>query len=193
MSINPKRAIGNWDEGWTLDKHVISSVAIGENAWGHMEFDTTRTELGEQVFLLKNRNRISAIENIMELISPFLDDWKVIDDVDVVMPAPPTKKNRLYQPAFEIAYAIAEYTRKSYVDDVLEKTSDVQSKNLDRFSKVGLKGSIVATRPAKHKHNILLVDDLMGSGSTLNECVSVLREDENIDKIYVLVMTRTGR
>lgn len=193
MGINPMAIKGNWDKGWVLDKHSLSSTYLGENAYGYPEYATERTELGQQIFLLKNRNRVDAVESIMELIKPFLDTCNEIKDVDVIMPVPPTNKDRNYQPAFEIAFAIAEYTRKSYMDDVLVKTTAVQSKDMSLEDKDALKGSIVAKKRARRKHNVLLVDDLIRSGMTLNECVEVLRKDENVDKIYVLVMTKTRR
>ena len=47
MGINPTELLGNWDKGYVLDRHVLKSIPIGENVYGRMEFDTTRTELGE--------------------------------------------------------------------------------------------------------------------------------------------------
>ena len=50
MKINPLEIAGNWDKGFVLDKHVISSTPKGENVYGHMEYETVRTELGELFF-----------------------------------------------------------------------------------------------------------------------------------------------
>lgn len=36
MSISPIKLIGNWDEGYALDKHIISSIPIGEDVYGHI-------------------------------------------------------------------------------------------------------------------------------------------------------------
>ena len=132
-------------------------------------------------------------DKIMNLIKPFLDKWDKIENVDTIIPVPPSNKNRSYQPSFEIAYAIAEYTGKSYVEDVLIKTSDEQSKNLDIGNKKDLIGSIVANKHAKQKNNVLLIDDLYSSGSTLEQCVKELKKDNNVDKIYALAMTKTRR
>jgi len=46
MDINPIKLVGNWDEGWALDKHIISSEYIGVNIYGHDEYNTTRTDMG---------------------------------------------------------------------------------------------------------------------------------------------------
>lgn len=127
------------------------------------------------------------------MIKPFLDDWDKLSNIDIIIPAPPTNKDRFYQPAFEIAYAIAEYTGKSYIDDVLIKKTDVQSKDMSLPEKENLKGSIIATKQAKWGHNVLLVDDLIRSGGTFIECVEVLRKDDKVGQIYVLAMTRTRR
>jgi predicted amidophosphoribosyltransferase len=62
---------------------------------------------------------------------------------------------------------------------------------LDGEQKRQIEGSIIQTVFAKDKHSMLLVDDLYDSGATLTECVNVLRQDKNIDKIYVLTMTKT--
>jgi len=189
MSINPTEIKGNWDKGFVLDKHVVSSTPIGENVYGHMQYDTIRTELGELVFQLKYRNKIENIEKIVCLIKPFLDSFTELREVDVVIPVPPSKI-RAFQPANELAQAIAEYLSISYTDEVLEKTSSSQAKDMSKATK-DVKGNIVAKIKAKRQHNILLIDDLFESGETLTECVSVLRDDPMLKKIYVLVMTKT--
>jgi predicted amidophosphoribosyltransferase len=189
MGIKPIEIKGNWDKGYVVDRHVITSVPKGEDVYGRMEFDTTRTELGELLFLFKNRNRYDCLEDIMVMIAPFLDTWEDLKDVDIVLPVPSTKQ-RSYQPAVEIGQAVADYLDISFFDGVLENIGSEQTKNISKEDR-DLIGKIVARTKATRQHTILLVDDLFDTGSTLRECVSVLREDPKLLKIYVLAMTKT--
>ena len=189
MAINPMEINGNWDKGFILDFHVLSSTPIGENIYGHMEFDTVRTELGELVYQLKYRGRYENVDKILDLIKPFLDECDELREVDIVMPVPASKK-RDFQPVTEIARAIAEYLGISFTDEVLEKNTSSQSKDMDRVNK-NLSGSIVASIKATRPHNILIIDDLYSTGKTISECVSVLKADPLLKKIYVLLMTKT--
>lgn len=189
MSINPIKLIGDWDEGWSLDKHIISSIYTGTDVYGHETYDTTRSELGELLYCFKYRGKYGNLDKILEIVKLFLDEWGIINDIDVILAVPPTKI-RNYQPATEIAYAIAEHYKINFIDDILEKISDVESKSMDRNSK-DLNGVIVAKKRAKRKHTILLVDDLYSTGSTLKECVKALRKDPLLNKIYVLTITKT--
>jgi len=189
MGISPFEISGSWDKGYVLDRHILKSIPKGENVYGHMQFDTTRTELGELLYLFKNQNKFDCLYDIMELVKPFLEAWDDLEEVDIVLPAPPTK-SRSYQPAEEIAQAVAKYLDVSYVDNVLENTGSTQAKNIPK-SERSMKGSIIANIKATRPHTILLVDDLFDTGSTMNECVSVLKEDPKLKKIYVLAMTKT--
>ena len=83
-----------------------------------------------------------------------------------------------------------DFLNVGYYDDVLEKTSFEQSKNMDKNTK-NLNGNIVKKLNAKKPHSVLLVDDLYDTGKTISECVSVLRTDPLLNKIYVLAMTKT--
>lgn len=191
MSINPIKLIGNWDEGYALDKHVIQSIPIGEDAYGHMQFDTTRSEIGELVYQLKYRSKIDNIEPIINLAKPFLNKWAAIKSVDVIFPVPSSKINRPFQPAFEIAHGIADYLKKPFLDNVLVKSSSAQSKDMDINQKQKLKGTISITRKGIRGFSVLIVDDLFQTGSTLTECVNALKDDNNLKNVYVLTMSKT--
>jgi len=188
MGINPIEISGNWDKGYVLDQHVLKSVPIGENVYGRMEFDTIRTELGELLFLFKYRNKADCLEKIVELIKPFLDAWEDLNEVDIVLPVPPTKP-RAYQPATEIARSIAEHLGVSFIDQILEKTSSEQAKDAPGTAET-VKASIKATEKATREHTILLVDDLYGTGNTMRDSVTALKDDPKLTKIFVLAMTK---
>lgn len=189
MRIKPTEISGNWDKGYVLDRHIISSTPKGENVYGHMQYDTIRTELGELLYHLKYRGKLSNIDDIVKLIKPFLDSFVELKDVDVVIPVPPSKARDI-QPVDELAMAIAEYLGINFTNAVLEKISATPSKDMARANK-SLEGSIQAKIKATRPHNILLIDDLFETGQTLTECVSVLKSDPLLKKVYVLVMTKT--
>jgi len=189
MGVNPQEIMGIWDKGYVLDRHILNSVPKGENVYGHMEFDSTRSELGELLFQFKNRGKYDCLPKIMEMVKPFLDEWAELRDIDIVLPVPSTK-SRNYQPAEEIACAIAEYLGVSYMGGVLVNTGEQETKNIPKADR-NLKGNITASVKATREHTILLVDDLYDTGSTITECVSVLRDDPKLKEIFVLAMTRT--
>lgn len=189
MGINPIRLIGNWDEGWAMDIHVISSTYTGTDIHGHDTYDTIRSELGELLYFFKYKMRYKNIYKIIDLISKFLDKWDKMDDIDVIIPVP-SSRIRAYQPVNLIACNLASKYDIYFDEDVLKKVSPSESKNMDKESKE-IKGTIIAMKKATRPHNILLVDDLYSTGSTLSECVRILRQDPMFKKIYVLTMTKT--
>ena len=189
MGINPIKLTGNWDEGYALDVHTISSIPSGEDVYGHVQFDTQRSEMGELLYWFKYKGKHDNLHSIVNLAKPFLNGWVVLKTVDVILPVP-SSVQRMYQPASEIAQAIAEYLKINYTDAVLEKITKTQSKDMDK-NKKDLSGTIIANKKAKKPHTILLVDDLYSTGKTLTECIKILRQDEYLQKIYVLTMTKT--
>ncbi len=110
-------------------------------------------------------------------------------EVDIIIPVP-SSKTRMYQPAIEIAHSIADNYGIGFDEDVLEKVSSLESKNMDKNNKA-LEGTIIASKKATRSHKVLLVDDLYSTGSTLTECVKALRKDRFLKKIYALVITKT--
>lgn len=191
MKVNPIKLLGIWDEGYALDRHTISSIPIGEDVFGHIQFDTTRSEMGELIYQFKYRGKYDSLQDIIELAKPFLNTWQVLKTVNVILPAPSSNKNRAYQPAVEIAREIAAYLKIQFAENVLRKTLTKQSKDMSSEEKQQLKGTIIATKKGVRKFNALIVDDLYQTGLTLNGCVEALRNDIYINKIFVLTMTKT--
>lgn len=56
MRVNLRQIDGNWEQGYALDKHTLSSTPAGHNDFGHMQFDTKRPAAGEALFQLKYRH-----------------------------------------------------------------------------------------------------------------------------------------
>jgi predicted amidophosphoribosyltransferase len=184
---------GMWGEGYATDYHTVSSEPIGVDGYGHIQYQTVRTELGELVYRYKYKNNYDCLEEIIELTEPFIRQWLKHKNITSVLPVPPSNKRRLIQPVFEIAKEIADILGAGYNENVLLKSSLTQSKNLNALEKEKIESTITKMKVAKKRQNILLVDDLYQSGATLNECVKILKKDQNIAKIYVLTMTKTKR
>jgi len=52
MKVNIRKLDGSWDLGYALHKHTLSSIYLGDNEYGHPQFDTTRSEPGEALYQL---------------------------------------------------------------------------------------------------------------------------------------------
>ncbi len=89
MNVNVKQIYGEWDLGYSLDKHTISSTPIGPNEWGHMQFDTIRSEVGEALFQLKYRSDFSQVAVIATQIYQSLSRYF---SVNLIIPMPASKQ-----------------------------------------------------------------------------------------------------
>lgn len=79
---------------------------IGYNEFGHPEFDTVRSPFGELVYGLKYRGDKGAIPSIVESITGFMKTSDI--NPDVVVPMPPSKLQRTFQPVIEIGTELAK-------------------------------------------------------------------------------------
>ena len=191
MQVNVQKIFGNWDIGYSLDKHTIGSVFTGNNEYGHPTFNTTRTEVGEVLYQLKynsNHNQVNILAKqiVDSLAGRFLS-------ASFIIPMPPSKQ-RLFQPVKEIAKQVAELMDISYIDNMLVKTTyTTQVKNIPlREDRVKALCSTFKVNDvlAEGKYNVLIVDDLYDTGSSLEAATTMLRQYIKIQKIFVATITR---
>ena len=102
VEVHPEPIDGPWIEGFVLDRHVISSRPIGY-VGEHMQFETTRSALGELVYQLKYRN--GPLNDIVDTAVAFVNErWNGVIDCVV---SPPPSLHRTKQPAVLIAAGVA--------------------------------------------------------------------------------------
>lgn len=184
--MEPTLEFGIGNECIILDKHTISSEFLGEDQFGEPIFKNKYTELGRLMFNIKYANDKLAVKEVVSLISNNLNRYR--DKIDLIIPVPPSNKDRFYQPVYELVKAFAKYLNKQYKLNLLKKNSSNQAKNGENVI-----NTIEKVYNLEEKVNILLVDDIFRTGNTLKECCKILRQDKNVDKIYCLAMTRTRK
>lgn len=186
---SPITVIGEWDNGIVVDKYTETSMYIGDDAFGHPQFQTTYSKIGKLLHAMKYNGHFDTSEEIANICIDTLGGWFTGKKIDIILPAPPSTE-RPSQPVYMVAEVLASKLGIFYSDEVLVKTSAIPAKNMPKDSK-SLKGTILQCKPAKRPCNILLVDDFYSTGETANECVSVLRRDPMIEKIFYLAIAKT--
>ena len=190
---------GSWVEGYAFDMHIIKSIYLGKNELGNHCYDTKRTPMGECLFKLKygQYKKIINVEDIIKKIFSLLlesDFFKeFIDKMDIIIPTPPSNSRRRLQPTFLIARKIARLFNKEFYSGVLESKNKSQLKNIlytKRFEK--LKDTIVLKKDFDKEKKVLIIDDIIQSGSTLKTIVEVFKKN-GYDKMYVFALTKTKR
>lgn len=181
---------GVWRAGKAYDLHTTSSVYLGVDNYGRDRFENTRSEMGEFLYRLKYKQDRSVVQNVIAL----LDRIKGIETFDLILPVPATNKNRPFQPVEVIAEALGKHRGVTYRSDVLVNTGTEELKGItdpvEREEKLSEAIQITSNETTRDK-NILLVDDLYRSGSTLTVATKILLEQGKAKSVCVLTMTKT--
>lgn len=184
-----RQILGKWRKGFALDIHTISSTPIGHNEHGHMQFETIRSEIGELLYKLKNKEDQSVVPEIVaaavEALKPSLSKF------DVLVPVPPSTQ-RTVQPVTLLADAIGKGLNIPVVRAVTKVKETPQLKNiydLDERAKL-LNGAFKVDQSIAGKR-VLLFDDLYRSGATMNTITEALIDDGKAADVMAFAITRT--
>lgn len=190
IQIHPKEIKGSWDQGCVLDVHTISSTMIGYNEFGHPEFDTLRSEIGEMVYRLKYRGDKSTMVPIVEATAGFLTSWGI--NPDAIVPIPPSRQRR-FQPVLELAAELARALKVPLNTESLKKTKTTQQmKDVGDFSaRVAALEAAFASDKVLQGKRVPLFDDLFQSGATMNVAARTLKSQGLVKLVYALALTRT--
>ena len=190
MEIHPKEIKGSWDQGYVLDVHTISSTMIGYNEFGHPEFDTVRSQLGELVYRLKYKADKGAIPTVVEVTASFVGSWGI--KPDAIVPMPPSKQ-RSFQPVVELAGELARALKIPLNTESLKKTKTTQQmKDVGDFAaRVATLEAVFTSDKGLEGKTVLLFDDLFQSGATMNVAARTLKSQGLVKSVYALALTRT--
>jgi predicted amidophosphoribosyltransferase len=190
--FQPRQLLGKWKQGYALDLHTLSSVPLGHNEFGHMQFDTRRSEVGELLFMLKYRTDESVVEKLVATAQEFVERWN--PPIDIIVPVPPSTA-RVMQPLMLLAEGLSKQLKIPLVECVKKTRESPQLKNiydLDERLKALEGAHVVDSETAKQKR-ILLFDDLYRSGATMNAITGLLYEQGKVADVYALAVTCTRR
>ena len=139
-----------------------------------------------------------------ESVGEFLGDWfglKLLEtakfnDIDYIIPVPLHKKKlrqRGYNQLTKFGERLSTILDIEYLEDVLIRSSASKTQTfknrVERFKNLMTNFSIVDTELIKNKH-VLLIDDVVTTGATLEACCKQLLKAKNI-KISIVTIALT--
>jgi predicted amidophosphoribosyltransferase len=191
MRTHVKRLHGNWDLGFALDKHMLKSVYIGDDEYGHARFDNTRTPAGEALYQLKYEENWDQAELLAQAVHDEI--CRHFSGIGMVVPMPGSQY-RPRQPVAEVAAHLATLLDVPMFENfLLRQRTGAKLKDMHtREDKdAALKGKITLghTFRGDGPWNTLLLDDLHDTGASLSAACEALRTCEKIGKVFVAVLT----
>lgn len=149
-----------------------------------------KTKLGQMLLYAKQSQNKNLTRELTQEVKPYIENIITDFQIDAVGFIPPTVKRELQ---FIVEFA-KQLKLKVPVISTLKITSDISvpqktlSKLEDRIENA--RRSIVVNEKKRYK-NILLIDDAVGSGATLNETAKKIRE-QNIVTGKIIGLSITG-
>ncbi len=169
--------------------HFIKATAYGA-------YDS---ELRELIHLLKYERVEPAAKALGELLIEAIQKLGAVDDGVLVVPVPLYRSKRRER-GFNQAELIARMAIKKNVKSGLKLTTDVLVRTRPTVSQIGLtrpqrvenmRGAFRVVHPNKVAGSrVILVDDVLTTGTTASECARVLQK-AGAEKVWVATVART--
>ncbi len=183
--------LGPWKYGYAFDVHTIRSEYLGEDQYGHPQFNTVRSPIGQCLYDLKYGQKFSSIKDIMDIISSDSDFRKFIEKMNIIIPTPPSNKHRNLQPVILVAQEIARVFKKELRQDIFSSSNCEEIKNIDTNEKYErIRQSLNLQGQLEMSKHILLFDDVFDSGATLMAMTNIMIE-KGYTKISIFTLTKT--
>ncbi len=125
---------------------------------------------------------------------------EILPEIDLIIPVPlhnQRLKQRKYNQAAILAKLLGKLSNKEVLVDGLIRKHNIESQSKLGYSArlSNVKNVFALNKKYKEKlalSSILLIDDVITTGATVNECAKVLRLEGKAKKIMVLTIARTS-
>lgn len=183
VAIKPRRIKGPWKDGYALDSYSRGHDD-SKKGWA-----TIHTEVGELVYKLKYKGDWSVFEELSNVAAQFLLSWG--PDADLLIPAPSSHRwpnDPLLWLARHLGKTAGIETSDSCVIRVkkLPRLKTIKSfEERERLLKDAHRAAEVGLTRGKR---ILILDDLIESGSTLGSITRLLYSEGQAADVSVLAL-----
>lgn len=190
-TIDPRPLKGPWCEGYALDVHSTGSEFLGYDEYGHEQFDTMRTDVGELLYRVKYRGDETALNQLADVMAEFVRSKGISSEI--IVPVPPTRYRRV-QPLFKIVTALGQRLGIPVIRTAVKKSGGAELKNVYIYEerRKALENAVSVDPRQVAGKRILLVDDLVRSGATI-EAVAERLTAAGARTLHVLAVTQTRR
>lgn len=148
----------------------------------------------ECIHLFKYKRKLSLVKPLSGLMIDFAGKFLDTSKIDLIVPVPLHKtkeRSREFNQAKLLAYQLSQALNKQLQDKLLIKTRAIVAQASLPKSKrrKNVQGAFKALTDIEHT-NILLIDDVLTTGSTVNECAKTLLDAgaKNVD-VFTLAST----
>lgn len=190
LKTSPRKLKGDWEAGYALDLHTVSSRFIGYNEYGYAQHKTTRTDVGERLYHLKYHSDESVVRVLGNTAAEFVREKKW--PIDLIVTVPPSQQGR--ETVNLLAKSIGECLSVPVCSDCVVKVKNTPElkcvTDMDKRLEV-LEGAYAVTEKDLRDMTVLLVDDLYRSGATVAAVVKSIKTRVHTKGIYLLTFTRT--
>ncbi|MFH1336159.1 MAG: hypothetical protein ABII96_06545 [Candidatus Zixiibacteriota bacterium] len=181
--IKPIVLVGAFDEGFALGEYSRWETSSRK-----------RTKLGNLIHQFKYEQNRHSGELLTGLVSEFINSNVILKSAELILTVPPSFKSQPFDPVSFMAERVKQRAGIRWEKEIFVRTrlTRPQKEVVGKESKqLNVINTFKIAKPIDLKgKRILLLDDVIASGATLDELSSLSRLAE-ADKIYVLVLAKS--
>ena len=186
--------------GKPLDtESFICGVCLDKKYYFDQNISVYNKTIARAIFEFKFKDKTFLSKKFADLMKNNINNFSYKIDYIVSVPMHLNRlRKRGYNQSFLLANDLANLTNIDFIKDLLIKTKNTSRQvglNV-KERKTNLKGSFSIKDKYKDiikNKNILIIDDVFTTGSTINECAKILKLEGKVNKVMSLTIAKTDK